>query len=202
MLQRPGWAWCAMAAVLLLGSLLALGPAARPVLEWQPAQAWSDPWRWWSAAFVHYSRIHLIGNLTGLALVAAFGWVSRVPLTSTVAWGFAWPLTHGLFLWLAPDLRYYGGVSGVVHAGVAVVLTHLFLTGTRGQRAVAVALLAGLIAKIVSETPWRASVQQLDGFDIPIAPIAHVSGVLAGTVLALAVHALQRATSAQRNAHV
>lgn len=199
--SRPGVAWCAMALVLLLGSLIAFTPAAKPVLEWQPERAIGEPWRAWSAAFVHYSRLHLIGNLTGLALTAAFGWVSRVPTGGAVAWGVAWPLTHLAFLWLAPDLRHYGGLSGVVHAGVAIVLTQLFITGTRGHRAVAAAVLAGLVAKIVSETPWRGAVQQLEGWDIAIAPIAHVSGVLAGTCAALVLHALQRRTPAPRDSH-
>jgi rhomboid family GlyGly-CTERM serine protease len=199
--QRPGFAWCLVALVLLAGSLLAQGPAAHAVLEWQPARALDEPWRAWSAAFVHYSRLHLIGNLAGLALTAAFGWVSRVPTSAAVAWCLAWPLTHLLFLGLAPDLRHYGGLSGVVHAGVAIGLVHLFITGTRGQRLVASALLAGLIAKIVSETPWRGAVQQLDGWDIAIAPMAHVSGALAGTLVALLVHALRRAISSSQETH-
>jgi hypothetical protein len=53
-------------------------------------------------------------------------------------------------------------------------------------------VLAGLVAKILTETPWRGSVQRLDGWDIGIAPIAHVTGVAAGTVAALAVRAWQR----------
>jgi rhomboid family GlyGly-CTERM serine protease len=178
-----------VAVALLAGSLIAQGPAARSVLEWQPDAAIDAPWRFWSAAFVHYSRLHLIGNIAGLALTAAFGWVARVPSTAAITWALAWPLTHLLFLWLAPDLRHYGGLSGVVHAGVAIGLVHLFITGTRAQRLIAGALCAGLVAKIVSETPWRGSVQQQDGWDIAIAPIAHVTGVLAGTTLALAVHA-------------
>jgi hypothetical protein len=75
---------------------------------------------------------------------------------------------------------------------VAIGLVHLFITGTRTQRLIAAALCAGLIAKLLSETPWRGAVQQHDGWDIAIAPIAHVSGVLAGTSLALAAHALRR----------
>lgn len=191
-----------MALALLLGSLIAQGPAARAVLEWQAGQASTDIWRWWTAAFVHYSRLHLIGNLAGLALTAAFGWVSRVPTSSAVAWGLAWPITHLAFIWLAPDLRHYGGLSGVVHAGVAIVLVHLFVTGTRGQRAVAAAVLAGLVAKIVSETPWRGAVQRLDGWDIAIAPIAHVTGVLAGTLMALLTLALHRPAPPSPHPHV
>lgn len=191
-LRQPGVAWCVLALLLLTGSLLAFATPLTPTLEWQPDQATTQPWRVWTAAFVHYSRLHLIGNLTGLGLTAAFGWVSRVPLRGAVAWCAAWPLTHLAFFWFAPDLHHYGGLSGVVHAGVAIVLTHLFITGTRGQRAVAAAVLAGLVTKILTETPWRGAVQHLAGWDIGIAPIAHVTGVLSGTLAALTAEALRQ----------
>lgn len=179
-LRRPGAAWCGVALLLLAGTLVSLALSATRTLEWQPEQAASQPWRWWSAAFVHYSSLHLIGNLTGLTLTAAFGWVSRVPPRAALAWFMAWPLTHLAFLWAVPELKHYGGLSGVVHAGVAIVLAHLLITGTRGQRAVAATVLAGLLAKIATETPWREAVQRHDGWDIGIAPMAHVTGVLSG----------------------
>jgi rhomboid family GlyGly-CTERM serine protease len=194
-LRRPGAAWCAVALLLLVGTLLSLAFDATRLLEWQPGQATHQPWRWWSAAFVHYSSLHLIGNLTGLTLTAAFGWVSRVPHRAALAWFMAWPLTHLAFLWAVPELMHYGGLSGVVHAGVAIVITYLLLTGTRGQRAVAAAVLAGLLAKIATETPWREAVQRHDGWDIGIAPMAHVTGVLSGVTCLVLMLAASRLTS-------
>jgi rhomboid family GlyGly-CTERM serine protease len=195
MLRRPGAAWGAVALSLLIGSLLSQALHASAALEWQPALAGTQVWRWWSAAFVHYSMLHLIGNLTGLVLTAAFGWVSQVPCRAAAAWFAAWPLTHLLFLWWVPELLHYGGLSGVVHAGVAIVIAHLLITGTRGQRLVAAAVLAGLLAKIATETPWREAVQHPEGWDIGIAPIAHVTGVLSGTLCVLAAHAWSRRRS-------
>ncbi len=194
-LRRPGAAWAAVALALLLGTLLSQVMNAASSFEWQPGALITQPWRAWSAAFVHYSALHLIGNLTGLALTAAFGGVSRVPASDAAAWLAAWPLTHLAFLFAAPDLLHYGGLSGVVHAGVAIVLAHLFVHGAPGQRWVATAVLAGLIAKIATETPWRGSVQQLEGWDIGIAPIAHVTGVAAGTACYLAAWAWRRSRS-------
>lgn len=177
-LRSPGGAWCAVAALLLLGSLLAMAlPAA--ALDWQPSLALAQPWRWWTAAFLHFSTMHLVGNLTGLALTAAFGWVASVPPRAALAWLAAWPLTHW-GLWVMPELRHYGGLSGVVHAGVIIVIAHLLRHGERGPRWVAATVLLGLIAKILSETPWRAAIQHPAGWDIGIAPIAHVTGVAAG----------------------
>ncbi|MBC7993036.1 MAG: rhombosortase [Rhizobacter sp.] len=194
-LRRPGAAWCGVALLLLAGTLLSLASGAIRSLEWQPEQAATQPWRWWSAAFVHYSNLHLIGNLTGLTLTAAFGWVSRVPPRAALAWFMAWPLTHLAFLWVVPELKHYGGLSGVVHAGVAIVLAYLLTTGTRGQRAVAATVLAGLLAKIATETPWREAVQRHDGWDIGIAPMAHVTGVLSGVACLGLLWAGSRLTS-------
>ncbi len=194
-LRRPGAAWCVVALLLLAGTLVALASGATRLLEWQPEQAASQPWRWWSAAFVHYSTLHLVGNLTGLALTAAFGWVSRVPPRAALAWFVAWPLTHLAFLWWVPELKHYAGLSGVVHAGVAIVIGYLLITGTRGQRAVAATVLVGLLAKIATETPWREAVQQHAGWDIGIAPMAHVTGVLSGTACLLLAQAWSRFTS-------
>jgi len=184
--RRPGWAWFAVASTLALGTVLAWG---RPpdAIDWQPALAWRQPWRAWSAVFVHYSGLHLLGNAAGLSLVTAFGLAARAPLRLAMAWAVAWPLTQ-FGLLTQPALAHYGGLSGVVHAGVAIVITHVLITGTRGQRLVVATVLAGLLAKIATETPWRAPVQHLEGWDIGIAPIAHVTGVLSGTLCLLLAH--------------
>ena len=198
-LRRPGAAWCAVALSLLIGSLLSFALHAAAALEWQPSLAATQPWRWWSAAFVHYSNLHVIGNLAGLALTAAFGWVTRMPPRAALAWFTAWPLTHLAFLWLVPDLLHYGGLSGVVHAGVAIVITEVLITGTRGQRAVVGTVLVGLLTKIATETPWGDAVQRHEGWDIGIAPMAHVTGVLSGTLCVLMAHAWWRRQRQRRD---
>ncbi len=178
--QAPGVGWCLLAAVLALATLTA--QAAAPLrIDWQPGLATTQPWRWWSAAFVHYSALHLGANLLGTALVAAFGWRASVPGHITLAWTAAWPLTQ-LGLALQPSLLHYGGLSGVLHAGVAVVAVHLIARGPKRQRLLGGAVLLGLGLKLVSETPWLGAVQHPPGWDIGIAPFAHVSGTLAGVL--------------------
>jgi rhomboid family GlyGly-CTERM serine protease len=195
-LSQPGRAWCALSAVLLAGSLVAMGLPAT-ALDWQPALAFTEPWRAWTAAFVHLSTMHVVGNFTGLALTAAFGWVSRVPPRAALAWFLAWPLTHwGLGL-ATPDLLHYAGLSGVVHAGVIIVIVHLLVHGERGPRLVAATVLAGLVTKIATETPWRGAVQQFEGWDIGIAPMAHVTGVASGLLCLFAIALWQRPPPAE-----
>jgi rhomboid family GlyGly-CTERM serine protease len=183
-------AWVGLAALLAIGALLAW-PTGRTTLDWQPGLALSQPWRAFSAVAVHYSGLHLGANLAGTALVAALGAVAQVPARMVWAWAVAWPLTQ-LGLLLKPELAHYGGLSGVLHAGVAVASLHLVLCGMRSQRWIGVAILAGTCIKVVGETPWGAPVRHGGGWDIGVAPLAHATGLVAGLLCAAVAHGLAR----------
>ena len=178
-------AWSALAALLAAGSLLAwFAPTA--LLDWQPELAVSEPWRCWSAAFVHWSPQHLGANLLGTALVAALGRVGALPVRAALAWFIAWPLTQ-LGLLLQPDLLHYGGLSGVLHAGVAVAAVTLVLDERGRRRAIAGVLLAGLAVKLMLEAPWGPPLRHPADWDIAIAPLAHATGAAAGALLGVAL---------------
>lgn len=186
--RRAGRGWPALAALLAAASLLAW-PLPREALDWQPALLPTQPWRSLTAAFVHLSPLHLGANLLGCALVAALGPAAGCGRPAAWAWAAAWPLTQ-LGLAAQPALAHYGGLSGVLHAGVAVAALQLLATARGRRRAVGAALLAGLALKIALEAPWQGPLRHAAGWDIAIAPAAHLSGALAGLgcgVLALAV---------------
>ncbi|MEP7138690.1 MAG: rhombosortase [Caldimonas sp.] len=181
-LPDRGRLWLALATALSAGALL--GSRADPTaIDWQPALAAAQPWRALTAVFVHYSTLHLAANLLGASLVGALGRVARVPGRTVVAWLVAWPLTQ-FGLLLRPDLLHYGGLSGVLHAGVACVAFHLIVHGQGLRRAIGVATLAGLAVKVLDESPWGAALRHPAGWDIATAPFAHASGVVAGLVAA------------------
>jgi rhomboid family GlyGly-CTERM serine protease len=182
-LDAPGAAWLALAATLALGSVVAWWlPAV--ALDWQPALALNEPWRWWTAAFVHWSPRHLGANLIGAALVAALGAAARVPRSAALAWGLAWPLTH-VGLLAQPALAHFGGLSGALHAGVAVAALHLLRCGHGRHRLVGGAVLAGLALKVLLEAPWGPALRHPPGWDIAVAPLAHATGLLAGAAATL-----------------
>jgi rhomboid family GlyGly-CTERM serine protease len=158
-------------------------------LDWQPSLSGSQPWRAWSAGLVHFSELHLAANLAGCVLVAALGLAARVPTRCVVAWALAWPALH-LGLWVQPALTHYGGLSGVLHAGVAVVAVHLLLRPSRAQRRIGALVLAGLAMKLLGEAPWAGAISRPAGWDVAVAPLAHVSGVVAGSVIAGLAEAL------------
>lgn len=177
-------AWAGLAAGLGLAALLA-GLLPRPAIDWQPALAAAEPWRAFSAAAVHYSPLHLAANLAGAVLVGLLGVVAELPVRCAWAWFAAWPLTH-LGLLLRPELAHYGGLSGVLHAGVAVAAVHLIARGTPRRRGIGAAILVGLVAKVLGESPWGPVLQLRDGWDIAVAPLAHATGTLAGVLCGLA----------------
>ena len=181
---RPSWAWWGLSALAAGGALATLG--INPVgLRWQPELAWTQPWRCITAAWVHWSGLHLVANLVGTALVAALGTVAGCGRRAALAWALAWPISH-MALLLQPALGSYGGLSGLLHAGVAVAGWQL-LRGERGQRqAIGAAMLTGLALKLLLEAPWEGPLRTVAGWDIAIAPMAHASGSAAGLLCALA----------------
>ncbi|MDP1789093.1 MAG: hypothetical protein Q8L12_00840, partial [Methylibium sp.] len=67
-------AWGLVGALLLLPAVIVYqSPTAEQVLAWQPALWLVDPWRAWSAVWVHLSLQHLLVNLAGGLLVIALG---------------------------------------------------------------------------------------------------------------------------------
>lgn len=175
-------AWIALTLLLVL---MAIGGwwLPRAVLDWQPSLIASEPWRAFSAAAVHYSPLHLGANLAGAALVGALGVVARVPLAIVLAWLVAWPLGH-LGLLMRPELLHYGGLSGVLHAGVAAAALWLVARERGRRQLIGAAILAVLLVKILGEAPWGPAVQTRDGWDIAVAPFAHASGALCGLLCA------------------
>jgi rhomboid family GlyGly-CTERM serine protease len=188
--SQSGALWAGFCAAVALGALLGvtINPA---LLDWQRVLAWQHPWRWWSAALVHLSTGHLLANLAGCLVVGAFGWAARCTRRDVAAWSVAWPITH-LLLMLQPTLVRYAGLSGVLHAGVAVAAFGLVVHDDGRRRGIGLAVLAGLLLKVVAERPWSAAVQHWPGWDIPIVPMAHASGAAAGLACAVVAWATSR----------
>lgn len=177
-----------LALLLAASSALTWFVHANPSLEWQPGAARSQPWRWWTAAFVHWTPLHLGANLLATAMVAAYGWVARVPTAVALAWAAAWPCTQ-LALLLKPQLLHYAGLSGVLHAGVAAVSMWLVMRGNRTERGVGWMMLLGQGVKLLLEQPWGAAVHAPTELDVPVAPLAHAAGSVFGALFAaIALH--------------
>jgi membrane associated rhomboid family serine protease len=130
-------AWVMLTALLCVGAVvvtaisaegggaLATAPLAN-ALDWQAALGLGEPWRLWTCAWVHWSAMHLLVNAAGAIVVALVGWRARLPAAAALAWFAAWPTTQLAMAALGSDrvaaaMPHYGGLSGVLHAGVIVL---------------------------------------------------------------------------------
>jgi rhomboid family GlyGly-CTERM serine protease len=182
-----------VAVVLCLLSALGWALPSESI-DWQPLRAWTEPWRAVTAVFVHYSALHLGANVAGALLVGALGHAARVPGRSVLAWLVAWPLTQ-FGLLLQPELLHYGGLSGLLHAGVAVAAVHLLWSGDTRQRRIGMAMLAVLILKVLSEAPWAGALRHPSGWDIAVAPLAHANGAAMGILFGSVAELWHRRTA-------
>ena len=194
--NREARSWLVLTALLMGGSLVAFSVPAN-WWDWQPALALVHPWRTVTAAWVHWSEQHLGANLLAAAVVGAYGWTAQLPRQLAWAWAAAWPLTH-LGLLAQPELLHYGGLSGVLHGGVAIVCLHLLVRARGRRRWIGAGVALGLVIKLVSEKPWGAALQHSDDWDIAVAPLAHTTGALAGLLCgSLALLLLRTAATEQ-----
>jgi len=189
-------AWAGLAALLCV---LALAARALPAeaIDWQPALALHQPWRAFSSAALHYSLMHLGANLLGALFVGALGVAADAPPRLAWAWLAAWPLTQ-FGLLMQPALLHFGGLSGVLHAGTAVVATHLLLAERGRRRAIGAAILGVVIVKVLSETPWGEPLRHPPQWDIAVAPLAHATGLVAGVFCAAVAQGIHHFRSAPR----
>jgi membrane associated rhomboid family serine protease len=204
-------AWALLSTALWLGQQAADALAQAPLfalLDWQPVLWQSQPWRLWTAALVHWSGAHLLLNIFGCAALIAWGHAAALGWHQTLAWLLAWPLTQ-LLLATAPTLLRYGGLSGVLHAGVAIGAWALIWHGRGQRRMVGALVLAGLALKLLLEEPLLAHWLGL-GLTVPTLPLAgapgfavasyaHFTGTVAGLACAVALDlALSRMRRKQR----
>lgn len=168
----------------MLAALAALAQAL-PVawldwLDWRPSLALDQPWRVVSAAFVHWTPLHLVSNLAGCVVLALLGWRAGLGGRAALAALICLPLTQ-LGLLLRPDLVVYGGLSGVLH-GLAVIAALSLLARSGRERWTGAAILLGLAIKLAMEHPLGAALRQTPDFDFSVAPFAHLSGAMSGAL--------------------
>jgi len=141
----------------------------------------AEVWRVITGHWVHFSGMHLLGNLS---LIGVIGWLNGrtrggpFDLLSVI---WAGGIGVGLLLW-APLLERFGGLSGIGHAACA----HLAVcTAAKGGwwRAAGIGFLALLLAKVVWDFRLDPSSQLFPG--VPLEPRSHALGFALGSISGL-----------------
>lgn len=201
-------AWTALASLFALLALLSWmmqrrHPELADLLSWQRASAPGEFWRVWTSAGLHWSPWHLVANLLGCLALAAWGKACDLGVRHCFAWLLAWPLTQAC-LWLSSDLQHYGGLSGVLHAGVAIGALQLLARPDKAERELGLWVFLGLGVKLWSETPFLLPVAwgATEPVPLPGAPgfsvayQVHWAGSLAGLACAALIQPWNRRQSA------
>ncbi|HEY3488056.1 MAG TPA: rhombosortase [Gammaproteobacteria bacterium] len=164
---------------LLLLALIGQGLGWKESLQYQrQAVLEGEIWRLWTAHLVHLSWRHYWLNAAGLVLV----WLLFGQLLAVAVWcrhfivtGFC--ISAG-FLLLNPELVWYVGLSGVLHAAFMIGL----LAGARGQLRFTLLVLLIFVGKIIFEQisgPLPGSTRAAGG---PVVVAAHLYGAIAGAL--------------------
>ena len=164
-------------------------------LRYEKHAVFSEGWRWLTAHLVHLGPIHLFVNLAGLALVCELFW-QALPVRHAVAvMLFAAGLIN-LLLWrFHPDLQWYAGLSGIVHAlwaaCVTATLSQRHAMGEEKHRFVAIVGAALLLLKIIAERmDILIAAVAAEGF--AVIEVAHIYGALTGLAYVLLWRQRQR----------
>lgn len=179
--MRGSRSWLALCALHGVASMVLWWSqeAAVQALVWRSAEWHQAPWTLWTSAWVHLNTPHLVGNQLALGALTAAGWWLRPTRAATLAWALSWPLMQlSLVLW--PLIGYAVGLSGVLHAGVAVLAVQLLLGGPRALRPWGTLLMAGLLLKLWLEQGWARPVVWDPGNQMSVVQAAHLAGAAWG----------------------
>lgn len=182
--------WLLLCALHGVASMLLwwAGAGTVDLFIWR-ADGWTrQPWTLWTSAWVHLNTPQLIINQMALGALTAFAWVIRPHWTSTVAWLLVWPLAQGcLVLW--PQIGYAVGLSGVLHAGVAVLAMQLLrqrIAIPQARRWGGLLTLA-LLGKALLERGWAYPVVWDGASEVSVVQAIHLASTAWGLLLGLAV---------------
>ncbi len=138
-------------------------------------------WRFLTANLVHSNTNHLLMNGAGLAVIGLlhsqyyslrYFFIVFVVLSLSVAIGI---------YFFAADIRWYVGLSGVLHGLITLGAVLDILKHERTGWL----LLIGTILKVSYEQIWGASEEVADLIGVSVGTDAHLYGAIAGIILAL-----------------
>ena len=141
-----------------------------------------DWWRAFTGHFVHFSPSHLWLDTAVFVVAGAFV-ESKSRRTFTVLFATSSIAISGAVLGFAPELQFYGGLSGVATAMLFLVaLQSLEENGIR--RAFGFLVIAAVLGKLAFETIHpEAMFARFESQEIRPAPISHAVGMLTATAV-------------------
>jgi len=156
----------------------------------------SEPWRLLTGHWVHLSWLHAVLNGVALLLLERLfqDRLGRGEQWTVLA---AAPLVISLVFWIAlPELVWYRGLSGALHALYFAGCVTWLLTAAGHARWLPGAALAGGMIKVLLEQPWDATFPFQEWLGAAVVPQAHLIGALVGVAAGLVLVRIRRTPSA------
>jgi len=154
-------------------------------LEYRRVLAAREPWRLFTGHFVHIGFVHAVLNCVALVLLgqlfgerlkprAFFGILAATPILISL-----------LFLATMPELLWYRGLSGVLHALFFAGCVVWIATTAGRARWLPIAALIGGTIKVLVEQPWDGSFPVHEVLRVAVVPQAHLMGAIVGSTAGL-----------------
>lgn len=145
----------------------------------------SEPWRLLTGHFVHISWLHAVLNCVALLLLERL-FEGRLRRSEQWIVLGATPLAISLVFWIAlPELAWYRGLSGTLHAFYFAGCVIWLATASGHARWLPGAALAGGVIKVLMEQPWDATFPFQQWLGAAVVPQAHLVGALLGIAAGL-----------------
>ena len=188
----PNLVWLIVAYGVIAGILQCYMPQFIYMNELMTA----EPWRWWTAQWVHVGWRHYLLNMIGfLCFPFIFPHISRSALLLALL--IISPLLSVALYWFYPYIHAYAGLSGVLHALYAWAALDSLLIH-KGQNTLkvkigkklsseqifAVLLFIGIVLKVAAEK-WMGHSQTEQLIQAPVLIEAHQIGLILGVVYAV-----------------
>jgi rhomboid family GlyGly-CTERM serine protease len=177
--------WAFVAAAVAAG-LVASVPGANDWLIFDRAQIEAGQfWRLVTGHWAHFSTSHLFWNVVALAAAAMFTVETSQIRTGAFMAASALAIGVGVFC-MEPDLRWFGGLSGVATALIARAVANR-VKQEPTFRVLAVLGILLLAAKLIWEAlTTQAVFAAFADADVRTSWIAHLLGLLVGSAFGLA----------------
>jgi rhomboid family GlyGly-CTERM serine protease len=192
-MRSPANISLALVALAVMAAELFLPGGA---LEYRRELLAAEPWRLFTAHFVHLTFLHAALNAVALLLIGRLFADRLRPDELFSLLGIAPVLISVLFWLLMPKLEWYRGLSGVLHALFFAGCVVWIATTTGRARWLPAAALVGGAIKVLVEQPWDSSFPMHQALRIAVVPQAHLLGAIVGTAAGLLLRLRRRRSAA------
>jgi hypothetical protein len=185
-------AWPLACLLLVVASALVGWAASRPglppeALAWHRADWPGAPWTLWSGPLLHLAGAARAGQHAGAGRAGGAG-RGAGRRGHAMRWRCCWPGRSARWGCAAGPGGRYWGLSGTMHAAAAVLALRALASPER--RWLGLLLGGGLAIKLALERGWQVPIGFDTGWGFNVVFAAHLSGAIAGALLALGLNTL------------